>query len=694
FSFCLDEALSPSRAESSIIDILRNIIYVQDEPTIDTHPQFYFLLIHFSQRLIGQSDFAYRYPSVLFFVLSIPLMAHATKRLFNHWLAGWIAAGLWAINPLNIWYGQEARMYTLLNLLGVILIIILWRAIRHVRSSNDQIERNLWRWFIVYAAVALFAGLTHVTAAFFVAGHGIIWAYLLWRYTKLGRWFVLGGATAGLAISPFLPRLVPRLFSGAEKSFGGITLPTILNDLIRGYGMGFTPAENYWLTYSLWWGFVIVLAAVFGILASQKRWHLTALLAISLLSPALLIAAVSLLKPMYTGIRHIMIGSPAFVILLAAAVFWGVQAIFSRSTDPPINKSFAVPLGLFSLAVTLIAAVSSINTLWNNPKVAKDNVRELVGYIEDRAGSNDLVIYNDAILMLSHEHYMQRDDLPVTAIPIFPYVATGGTIDNLNRFQQEYERIWFVPSSPNDGRDETFMVHSWLLENTLLVDAQSYDGKATVVRVEAYQTQFTDFVADSQNQIALEQVELADIGPGRIWINTFWDSDLHQLPEDAEVILELEGADGWIWVRHQQRIFNKLNQIHNGPLYQIQLDFPRPVGLNAGDYELRIELVTDDSFPAVRQKEGSFSVVLPAFSSDEIVSDQPAIQFENGVSLKTVELFDNEIRPGHFLPSHVVWETNQNISTVPLIYKLQVYGPDGDLVIDKSGNPAVDWIDT
>ncbi|MEM8857468.1 MAG: hypothetical protein AAGD96_04055, partial [Chloroflexota bacterium] len=38
FSFWLDEALTPNRAESSIIDILRNIIYVQDEPTIDTHP--------------------------------------------------------------------------------------------------------------------------------------------------------------------------------------------------------------------------------------------------------------------------------------------------------------------------------------------------------------------------------------------------------------------------------------------------------------------------------------------------------------------------------------------------------------------------------------------------------------------------------------------------------------------------------
>ena len=175
FSFWLDEALTPRRAESSLLDVLRNVIYVQDEPTQDTHPQLYFLIIYFSQKLLGQSDFAYRYPSVLFFVLSLPLMARAAMLLFKSRVAGLIAAGLWAINPLNIWYGQEARMYTLLNLFGIVLIIFVWRAIMQVRHSDELDESILWRWFGLYAAVALLAGLTHVTAVFFC---GRPWCYM------------------------------------------------------------------------------------------------------------------------------------------------------------------------------------------------------------------------------------------------------------------------------------------------------------------------------------------------------------------------------------------------------------------------------------------------------------------------------------------------------------------------------------
>ena len=416
---------------------------------------------------------------------------------------------------------------------------------------------------------------------------------------------------------PFLPRLVPRLFTGAEKSFGGIGLATILNDLVRGYGMGFTPAENYWLTYSLWWGFVIALVAVFAALVWQKRWYLMALLGTSLLSPALLIAAASLVKPMYTGIRHIMIGSPAFVLLLALAVFWGVQSIFHApsKSDQPLAKNLAFPVGAFALVITLIAAGTSINTLWNNPTVAKDNVRDLVRYIEDRAGTNDLVVYNDAILMLSHIHYMERDDLPVIALPIFPYVATGGTIDNLNRFQQEYERIWFVPSAPNDGRDDNQMVHSWLLENAQLVDEQSYDGKATRVRVEAFQTQFSDYTATNPDKIKLEQIELTSIGPNRVWINTIWSGDLHQLPSDTEAIIELKGVDGWNWVRYQSPVLHTVDQSDRGEVNQIQLDFPRPLGLNGGTYDLRVDLVLKDGSPINQTEGGSLTAEFPPYFS-------------------------------------------------------------------------------
>ncbi|MEM9774636.1 MAG: hypothetical protein AAF902_08665, partial [Chloroflexota bacterium] len=359
----------------------------------------------------------------------------------------------------------------------------------------------------------------------------------------------------------------------------------------------------------------------------------------------------------------------------------------------PVAKNIAVPLGLVGLALTLTAAVTSLYTLWNDPTVAKDNVRELVRYIEDRAGTNDLVVYNDAILMLSHEHYMERDDLPVVPLPYYPYVATGGTIDNLNRFQGEYERIWYVPSPPDDGRDETRMVHTWLLENGQVIDEQAYDGKATMVRVEAFQTQFASLSAATESQIQLKNIELASIGPNRIWINTQWSGDLRQLPPDTEAIIELKGADDWNWVRHQSPVLHTVDQSERGAVSQIQLDFPRPLGLNGGSYQLRVDLVLKDGSPLAQTEGGSTNLDLPSYLARElIVSTSPTARFENGVALKAVEIPDLQIRPGHFLPTHVVWQTENNIDVSNLSYKLQIFGPDGRLVADQSGNPATDWV--
>lgn len=128
FSFWTDEGLTPLRSGYPISEILSNRIIIQEGTTNDTHPAFYFLLIHLTRRLFGETDFAYRFPSALAGILLVPVMFQFGRRLRDDWV-GLVAAFLTAVNAIYIWYANEARMYTIVVLLMAVASYGLWRAL-------------------------------------------------------------------------------------------------------------------------------------------------------------------------------------------------------------------------------------------------------------------------------------------------------------------------------------------------------------------------------------------------------------------------------------------------------------------------------------------------------------------------------------------------------------------------------------
>jgi uncharacterized membrane protein len=73
------------------------------------------------------------------------------RRMFGGGGQGRIAAGfaaLWAtLSPMYIYYAQEARMYTLLVLLGLVCAYCLWRAVlSEGRSAPEGRDRGRPAW--------------------------------------------------------------------------------------------------------------------------------------------------------------------------------------------------------------------------------------------------------------------------------------------------------------------------------------------------------------------------------------------------------------------------------------------------------------------------------------------------------------------------------------------------------------------
>jgi hypothetical protein len=268
--------------------------------------------------------------------------------------------------------------------------------------------------------------------------NGGLWAWVLWR-AGYKRLIGLGVAAVLLALIPLVPLTLPRLFTGAEAGYTYLSPLIMLNDLVGGFSMGVTAPPIEWLRTFLWWGMAAVLAVGLWQAGRGANGRARFLLLASYLTITLIgLALGSLLKPMYQGVRHIMLGSPAFVLLAALALPGGRGAREQGSREDWGDSVFSTQrLALSTFYFLLLtASLLSLHSLYTNPAVAKDDVRKVVAYIEEQAGSNDIVVYNDAILMLVHWHYATRADLLVTAAPNYPHPAderTGAQIAQMGQ---------------------------------------------------------------------------------------------------------------------------------------------------------------------------------------------------------------------------------------------------------------------
>lgn len=158
--------------------------------TGESTPPLYYLLAWGWSHLFGTGEVGLRSLSALFGVATVPVAGLAGRELAGR-RAGVALAALVAVNPLLVWYSQDARAYALLVLLTTAALLFFLRALR------GGAARDLGWW----AACSALALATHYFAVFPLA---IEAALLVATVRPLRRVAVaLGGlAAAGLALSP------------------------------------------------------------------------------------------------------------------------------------------------------------------------------------------------------------------------------------------------------------------------------------------------------------------------------------------------------------------------------------------------------------------------------------------------------------------------------------------------------------
>ena len=112
----------------------------------DIHPPLYYYLLHFWRGVFGSSEFALRSLSAVLGVLLVGLTFLIGRKAFSAGV-GLLAAFVAAINPFQIYYSQEARMYMLLAVIGAAATFFLLRLLEGlvdqgsgIRWIRDQVD--------------------------------------------------------------------------------------------------------------------------------------------------------------------------------------------------------------------------------------------------------------------------------------------------------------------------------------------------------------------------------------------------------------------------------------------------------------------------------------------------------------------------------------------------------------------------
>jgi hypothetical protein len=159
-------------------------------PDSESSPPLYYLLEWLSTQLFGTGEVGLRSLSALLGTTTIPLVWALGRRLDGE-RAGVLAGTLVAVNPMLIWFSQEARAYALLALLGALTALLWLRALERPKTSR----------LLAWGLAAALAMATHYYAIFLVA------AQALWLVYRVPTWRALATAlalpvAAGAALAP------------------------------------------------------------------------------------------------------------------------------------------------------------------------------------------------------------------------------------------------------------------------------------------------------------------------------------------------------------------------------------------------------------------------------------------------------------------------------------------------------------
>ncbi|MCB0224031.1 MAG: glycosyltransferase family 39 protein [Anaerolineae bacterium] len=460
----------------------------------DPHPPLYYLLLHPWQWLIGEEAWIMRFAGVIAGTLTVATLYALAQRTIRNAAVSLLAAGLLAVNPLQIWLAQDVRSYPLFTLLGLLSSWALWAALtgghpstvsrqaappsktqnpplqptNYALSTKHYTSRPtshiphplLWLLYICLTVACLY---THYYTVFLIAFQGffvLVNAKKFW--TQKWPW-LLSQIAIGLSIIPGL-QLAYNFIGPAAGGIEKIPTPDILRLASTALLTGFTISDHWGLLISL------LLAPIWllGIVTLLRQDFTTGTFwTFFFATPVLGVIILSIDRPFFKE-RFLIQAQPAFELLLAA----GLTTLYFSAKIPTTRHLRTTHYALRATALLLLAGLLYINLLtltnyFTDIAYAKAPPWHLYhNYVSEKFQSGDVMLTNFPEASVS---YYSPNGLPFYVVPVERDRSREFRLTETEKIANAYDRIWFLPLL-RQGFDEQGDVLNWLDRHADRVD--------------------------------------------------------------------------------------------------------------------------------------------------------------------------------------------------------------------------------
>jgi hypothetical protein len=380
----------------------------------EDNPPLFFILAKLTETL-GDPTVWIRVPSVIAGTALVPLVWALGARTVDR-KAGFVAAAIVAVSPFTVFYGGEARAYSLLMLCSAISTLVLLHAV----ATRDR------RWWGAYTIAACAVLYTHYTGPFVLVAQA---AWALWVHPATRVRLLLANLVALAAYGPWLITEVTKepTYTKLPDLSPGYVLKTLAQTL-PGHPLE-PPRELPGRALLVAFGVTLALAAV---LAARRaapggagRW-----------SPDDRIVLLFLLLAVVPAAGMIVLSLGEHTVLLPRSLSGSIPAV-AILTGALLTSYGRAPAAVLTAAALAILAVGTLDAVRTPPRGTA--FREVSSYIHAHRTARDSLVY----VALYHDPphplagfvsvYFHGDGMPVRELGVndgwaWRHAARGGRV--------------------------------------------------------------------------------------------------------------------------------------------------------------------------------------------------------------------------------------------------------------------------
>jgi uncharacterized membrane protein len=425
----------------------------------DRHPPLHFIIIHLVS-LFSSTEFALRFPSAIFGILTIPATYLLADSLFGKKEAI-ISAFILAISTTHVYYSQEARMYAQMVLFSVMSIYFIYNAYK----SNSHF---MWGGFAISSALAFYSFYYTVFLVIpLVIFYCIVQFKDSFREKKIVvmdssnlRNFIASMFGMMLLISPLIIPFVSQSISRTASSptWGVGQSLSLFSTVLKQFsvsGIGF---------YLL---FIFFIVGVISLLLNKKAWQGSLLIFLVFSIP--FIASYILSASMPFSPRHALFILPVYILIISKGLVQIGDLFFLTKTSSKNSSkkssdnspvSYAVYILVFVLLLSALS-VSSFSSYYSTNQ--KNDWRSAASYLEENSNTNDIIVFLPSYMRNPFNFYYDSND------QILEGASDSQDLIDINS-KYGTNKIWYVVTWDIAAVNPKGDAVDWLSKNTIAVN--------------------------------------------------------------------------------------------------------------------------------------------------------------------------------------------------------------------------------